>query len=119
MVVTRLTRAKSDCARRSASWARVRDSPTRRFTSISAVINNVAITKTAKRTKVAVSWAGGNVLHRKKCSNAKAERATDKRPGPNPPKRLLTVTASRKHDEGASIGHASTSATPQEIIARP
>src|SRR5579863_5121949 len=119
MVVTRLTCAKSDCARRSASWARVRDSSTRRFTSISAVISKVSITKTANRKKVAVSWAGGNVLHRKKCSNAKAERTTDKSPGPNPPKRLLAVTARRKHDEGASIGQASPRATPQEIIARP
>jgi len=97
----------------------VRDSSTRRFISINAVISNVAIRKAANRKKVGDPCAGGNVLHRKKWSKAKAERATDKRPGPKPPKRLLTVTARRKHDEGASIGPASASATPQEIIARP
>jgi len=31
-----------------------------------------------------------SVLHRKKCSKAKAESPTDKSPGPKPPKRLLT-----------------------------
>jgi hypothetical protein len=89
------------------------------LSSIKAVISKVAIRKTANRKKVADSWASGNVLHRKKWSKAKAERATDKRPGPKPPKRLLTVTARRKHDEGASIGQATARATPQEIIARP
>jgi hypothetical protein len=49
---------------------------------------------------------------------AKAERATDNRPGPKPPKRLLTVTASRKHDAGASMGQATASATLQDITAR-
>jgi hypothetical protein len=83
------------------------------------VTSKVAITKTKNRKKLAVSWVGGNVLHRKKYSNDKAERATDKRPGPNPPKRLLTVTARRKHDEGASIGQASARASPLEISARP
>jgi len=86
---------------------------------MSAVTSKVAIRKTANRKKVAESGAGGNVLHRKKCSKAKAERATDRRPGPKPPKRLLTVTARRKHDEGASIGQATARAIPQEIIARP
>jgi len=50
--------------------------------------------------------------------NAKAERPTDNRPGPKPPNRLLTVTARRKHDAGASMGHATASATPQQIVAR-
>jgi hypothetical protein len=50
---------------------------------------------------------------------AKAERPIDKSPGPNPPKRLLTATARRKHDTGASIGHATARATPLEIAAKP
>jgi hypothetical protein len=83
------------------------------------VISNAAARKTANRKSVAGSWAGGNVLHKKKESKARAERATDKSPGPKPPKRVLTVTAKRKHDAGASIGQATASAIPQEIIAKP
>jgi hypothetical protein len=67
----------------------LRDSSTSRFISINPVIRKVATRKTANRKKVADSWAGGKVLHRKKQSKARAERATDKRPGPKTPKSLL------------------------------
>jgi hypothetical protein len=82
-------------------------------------MSKVANTKTANRKKTAGSTAGGMVLRRNRYPKAKAESPIDKRPGPNPPNRLLTATARRKQDAGASIGHATASATPQEIAARP
>jgi len=81
-------------------------------------MSSVATRKTTNRKKTAGSSAGGNVLRRKKWLKAREERPTDKRPGPRPPKRLLTVTARRKHDAGASMGQAIASAAPQEIVAR-
>ncbi len=119
IVVTRLMCARSACAWRKAPSARLRDSSTRRFISINPVISKAAARKATNRKKVADSLAWGNSLRRKKRSKANAESATENRPGPSPPKRLLTVTARRKHDEGASMGRATTSATPQETVARP
>jgi hypothetical protein len=47
------------------------------------------------------------------------ERTIENRPGPEPPNRLLTVTARREQDEAASIGQGTASAIPQQIVARP
>jgi len=56
---------------------------------------------------------------RKNMSKAIAESPTARSPGPRPPKRLLTIMASRKHEDGASKGPASATATAQAITANP
>jgi len=56
---------------------------------------------------------------RKKRSKAIAESPTARRPGPLPPKRLLTMTASTKHEDSAFRGRAISRAIPQAITATP
>jgi hypothetical protein len=56
---------------------------------------------------------------RKKTSKAIAESKTARRPGPLPPKRLLTITASTKHEDSAFRGPARSRAIPQAITATP
>jgi hypothetical protein len=86
---------------------------------MTAAMSKVAPRKAANRRSTAGSTAGGIARRRNMYLKAKAERPIDKSPGPNPPKRLLTATARRKHDTGASIGHATARATPLEIAAKP
>jgi len=54
-----------------------------------------------------------------RCAEEFDDLTTDKKPGPLPPKRLLAMTARKKHEEGASNGKATASATAQKMAANP
>jgi hypothetical protein len=65
------------------------------------------------------SLENGSGEGRKKRSKAIAESPTASSPGPRPPKRLLTIMASRKQEDDAFSGRATSKATPQAITATP
>jgi hypothetical protein len=84
-------------------------------------INWLAVRVTARNTPNRKKDDGGLDSKRgglrKKTSKAIKESATARRPGPRPPKRLLTMTASTNDEDSAFRGRAIISAAPQAMTA--